>query len=299
MSNAADPMTAAATPPPPVVRCGVLGDPIEHSLSPVLHRAAFAALGLDWAYDAHRVPSGSLADFLAQCAAPAEGHDRWRGVSMTMPLKREAVGLLSHVTERGRAAGAVNTILFEADGYHGDNTDIPGAVAALAERGVDRVGTATILGGGATATSTGLALLEMGCTVVDILVRDTARAGETVQVLSQHASAPTVRVGLLSETPVRGDLVVSTVPASAQDEALVARCAAVPAVFEVLYDPWPTPLAAAAREDGRPLVSGFDLLVHQAAVQCALFTGVDAVDVPVAAMRAAGEHALAVRSSTT
>lgn len=285
----------------PVVRCGVLGDPIEHSLSPVLHRAAFAALGLDWAYDAHRVPSGFLADFLAGCmpSGALAPHDTWRGVSMTMPLKREAMPLLSRVTARGRAAGAVNTILFEADGCHGDNTDIPGAVAALNEHSVDRVGAATILGGGATATSTGLALLEMGCTVVDILVRDTTRAGETVQVLSQHASAPTVRVGLLSEAPVRGDLVVSTVPASAQDEALVARCADVPAVFEVLYDPWPTPLAASALAQGRALISGFDLLVHQAAVQCALFTGVDPSDVPVRAMRTAGERALAARSSTT
>lgn len=266
-------------------RCAVLGDPIEHSLSPVLHRAAFEALGLDWTYEACRVPAGSLAEFLGRC------EESWRGVSMTMPLKREAMGLLAGVSERGRQAGAVNTLLFEPTGYVGDNTDIPGAVAALAEHGISRVDSATILGGGATATSTGLALLELGCSVVDILVRDTTRAGETVQVLSQHPSAPTVRVGLLAEGPVRGDVVVSTVPAAAQDEALVARCQQVPALFEVLYDPWPTPLAASAQ--GRPLVSGLDLLVHQAAVQCTLFTGAPA---PVAAMRRAGERALAERS---
>lgn len=276
----ADPLRGAGR------RAGVLGDPIEHSLSPVLHRAAFASLGLDWHYDAHRVPAGTLADFLKGCGP------EWVGVSMTMPLKREAMALLSEVTARGRAAGAVNTLLFTPQGWRGDNTDIPGAAAALRERGIDRVGSATLLGGGATAASTGWALLDLGCTVVDILVREPARAAETVQVLSQHPSAPTLRVGLLAEDEVRGDVVVSTIPASAQDDSLLERCSGVPALFEVLYDPWPTPLAAAAQ--GRPVVSGLDLLIHQAAVQCQHFTGAEATEV-VQVMRVAGEQALAAR----
>ncbi len=94
------------------------------------------------------------------------------------------------------------------------------------------------------------------------------------------------------DSVVSGDVVVSTVPAGVQDDLLVDRCRDVPVVFEVLYDPWPTPLSAAASAAGRVLVSGLDLLVHQAALQFALFTGIDA---PVDAMRAAGERALAGR----
>lgn len=275
-----------ADPQPGQNRCGVLGDPIEHSLSPALHRAAFAALGLDWSYDAHRVPAGTLADFVGALDAG------WRGVSMTMPLKREAVPLLDQATDRARLSGAVNTLVFTPEGIFGDNTDIPGAVAALRERGVDRVTTGTVLGGGATATSTGLALLELGASRVRVLVRDPARAGETVQVLRRHPSAPEVEVGLLQDGDVVGELVVSTIPAAAQGVDLVDRCRDAEAIFEVLYDPWPTPLAASATD--RVVVSGLDLLVHQAAVQCTLFTGAEA---PLAAMRAAGESALAARGT--
>ena len=111
-------MTARA-----VRRCGVLGDPISHSLSPVLHRAAYDALGLDWSYDAHRVPSGGLAAFLGGLA------EDWRGLSLTMPLKREVLPLVDRLSDRARLAGAVNTLLIEDDGTRlGDNTDLPGAL---------------------------------------------------------------------------------------------------------------------------------------------------------------------------
>ncbi|WP_241901411.1 shikimate dehydrogenase family protein [Nocardioides houyundeii] len=103
----------------PTRRCGVLGDPIEHSLSPVLHRAGYAAVGLDWTYDAHRVPAGGLPEFLA-------GLDpTWRGLSLTMPLKREAMTLVDDVTPHATVSGAVNTLVLD-DGLHGHNTDLPG-----------------------------------------------------------------------------------------------------------------------------------------------------------------------------
>ncbi len=268
------------------MRCAVLGDPIEHSLSPALHRAGYAAAGLDWQYDACRVPSGGLAAFLGDL------DDSWRGLSLTMPLKREAVGLVVSLTPTAAAAGAANTLLLGPDGPAGDNTDVPGAVAALAERGVGSVAAATILGGGATATSVGLALAGLGCGSITLLVRDAVRAAETVDRLSRHPAAPAVAVGDLGSAAVSGDIVVSTIPASAQDDALVDRSSQVPVVFEVLYDPWPTPLAAAATAAGRTLVSGLDLLVHQAALQFELFTGAPA---PVGEMRRAGEDALRTR----
>ena len=270
-------------------RCAVLGDPVAHSLSPVLHRAAYAELGLDWTYDAHRVPAGGLSSFLAGL-----GPD-WRGLSLTMPLKREALALADEVSDRARLAGAVNTLVL-GDGVRvADNTDLPGAVAAVRERTTAPLGSAVVLGGGATATSVGLAMVELGVTSIELLVRDASRAQETVAALRSHPAAVDVRTGSLA-APERlaADVVVSTIPAAAQTEALVARCADVPVVFEALYDPWPTPLAAAATADDRVLVGGLDLLVHQAALQLELFTGLAA---PLDAMRESGERALAARAA--
>lgn len=273
--------------------CGVLGDPVAHSLSPVLHRAGYAALGLDWEYDVHRVGAGTLRGFL-------EGlPERWRGLSLTMPLKREAVALLDTVSEQVRRAGVANTVILDGAGgarrLRGENTDVPGAVAAVRERTGVEPTTVTVLGGGATATSTALALCDLGARTVRLLVRSAERAEETARAVRRHPSAPEVVVDDLAGGAVGGEVVVSTVPAAAQEPALVARCADVPVVFEVVYDPWPTPLAAAALASGRVLVSGLDLLIHQAALQFALFTGEPA---PLAAMRRAGEEALVARSAT-
>lgn len=270
--------------------CGVLGDPVTHSLSPVLHRAGYAEVGLDWSYDAHRVVSGGLRDFLAGLGP------EWRGLSLTMPLKREVLPLVDDLTDRARLAGAVNTLVLRDDATTvGDNTDLPGAAAALRERTSAPLGTAAILGGGATATSVGLALADLGVTTLDLLVRDAARAQETVDALRGHPAGVDVRTQRLDDdADVVADVVVATIPAAAQDARLVARCGGVPVVFEVLYDPWPTPLAASALGSGRVLVGGLDLLVHQAALQFELFTGVPA---PLGAMRDAGERALAARST--
>lgn len=269
------------------MRCAVLGDPIEHSLSPVLHRAAYAATGLDWTYDAQRVPSGGLTQFLAGL------DETWRGLSLTMPLKREAVPLATSLTDRARLAGAANTLVLGDGGLRGDNTDIPGAVAAIRERYAGHVDAATILGGGATATSTALALATLGAGRITLLVRSPERAAETVAAVTGSPDAPEVVIGSLADDAVDGDVLVSTIPAHAQTPDLLARARDIAVVFEVLYDPWPTPLAAQAAARGQVLVGGLDLLVQQAAVQFELFTGIPA---PLAEMRAAGEAELARRS---
>ncbi len=267
------------------MRCAVLGAPIAHSLSPALHRAGYAELGLDWSYDAHRVPAGALADFVA-------GLDpTWRGLSVTAPLKREALALADVVTDRARLAGGVNTLLL-GSGVHGDNTDLPGAVAAVRERYDGPVTVGTVVGGGATAASTGLALAELGATRIRVLARSRERAAEAVRAISAHPAGPAVEVASL-DADVIGEVVVSTVPAAAQDDALIERCGDAAAVFEVLYDPWPTPLAAVAAGRGQALVSGLDLLVHQAALQFTAYTGLPA---PLAVMRTAGETALQERA---
>jgi shikimate dehydrogenase len=280
------------------MRCAVLGDPVSHSLSPVLHRAGYAAAGLDWQYDAHRVPAGGLAGFLAGL------DDTWRGLSLTMPLKREAVGLATTVSDAARLAGAANTLVLAGRGVFADNTDIPGAVAALRERYAGPVTRGLVLGGGATATSAALALSDVGATEITLLVRSAARADPTARAVRSHPRNRGVHVHQLHAPPVPDgagaahEVVVSTVPASAQTPGLVDRVLGIPGVrvvFEALYEPWPTPLARAAGVRGLVVVGGLDLLLHQAVRQFEQFTGTDA---PVEAMRAAGTAELARRSAS-
>ncbi|MFS3129567.1 shikimate dehydrogenase [Nocardioides sp. Bht2] len=265
----------------------MLGDPIDHSLSPILHRAGYAAAGLEWSYTAHRVNEEELAGFLGAL------DDSWRGFSLTMPLKRALLPLVDEVSETARLAGGANTLLLRSDGTRlADNTDVPGAVAALRERFDGTLESATILGGGATATSLGMAFTALGARTLRLLVRSPERAVETRTALAALPEGPAIEVGILGSDQVVGDAVASTIPASAQSQELVASCAGAKVLFEAIYDPWPTPLAAAATALGQPLVSGLDLLIHQAALQFTLFTGEPA---PLATMRAAGEWALAQR----
>jgi shikimate dehydrogenase len=185
----------------------------------------------------------------------------------------------------------VNTLVLDGGQMvRADNTDLPGAVAAVRERWDGPVTAGTVLGGGATAASTGLALCELGARTVRLLARNPSRASAAAAAIAAHPTGPAVEVARLDDGEPVGEVVVSTVPAGAQDAALVDRLADVPVVFEVLYDPWPTPLAAAA--EGRVLVAGLDLLVHQAVLQVELFTGTPG---PLEVMRAAGERALAGR----
>jgi shikimate dehydrogenase len=276
-----------------VTRCAVLGDPIEHSLSPVLHRAAYDELGLDWSYDAVRVSAGGLAAYVDGLGA------EWRGLSLTMPLKREAVPLLTSQDEWTRVSGAANTLLLdEAGGRHGLNTDVPGAEAALAGATTAHLRHAVVLGGGATAASVLLALAERGLERATLVVREPTRAGETVEVVGRHPRPPElslVAIDALEPTGVdpTADVLVSTVPATAQSPALLRAAAEVPVVFDVVYDPWPTPLAEQALATGQTLVGGLDLLLWQAVDQVRAMTG--RFDVPVAAMRRAGEAGLAER----
>jgi len=265
------------------MRCAVLGSPIGHSLSPVLHRAAYADLGLDWTYEAIEVDEHDLESFVAGLDAG------WRGLSLTMPLKRVVMPLLDSADPWARAAGAANTVILDHGRRLGHNTDVPGAVAALKERSEGPYRTAVVLGGGATAASILLALSELGCRDARLLVRDPDRAAETLAAVTRHGRGPAVQVGLLTDEVGPADVVVSTIPAAAQTPDLVTGAAAAGVVFEVLYDPWPTPLAAAAADGGGTLVGGLDLLVHQAALQVRLMTGGAP---PVATMRAAGERAL-------
>lgn len=264
------------------MRCAVLGDPIEHSLSPALHRAAYAELGLDWTYDAVRVPAGGLGEYVGGLGA------EWRGLSLTMPLKREVLPLLTSRDRWTEISGVANTLLLDPDGgRHGLNTDVPGAEAAIGQATDTPVRHAVVLGGGATATSVLLALAERGLESAQLVVRDPSTAGDTRSAVARHPAAPSVSVVTFDDlgSEVDGDIVVSTVPVTAQTETVLLAVRDVPVVFDVVYDPWPTPLAQAARDSGRTLVSGLDLLLWQAVDQVRAMTG--RFDVPVEVMKAA------------
>lgn len=268
-------------------RAAVLGSPIAHSLSPVLHRAAYAALGLTgWRYDRFEVDEAALPAFLDQLD-PVE----WAGLSLTMPLKRAVIPLLDDITGTARSVEAVNTVVLGADGRRrGDNTDIPGMLAALRERGVTSVPSAAVLGAGATASSALAALARLRTGQVTAYVRGPARAAEMRQWGERLGVAVRTADWADAADALGEPLVVATTPAGAADHLAAAVPARPGALFDVLYDPWPTPLGAAWADRGGAVIGGLDLLVHQAVLQVEQHTGRGPA--PLAAMRAAGEAAL-------
>ena len=253
------------------MRAAVLGRPIAHSLSPALHRAAYAALGLDWTYDAVDCGAEDLPALL-----DALGRE-WAGLSLTMPLKQAVLPLLDSVSDLARDVAAANTVLLRDGRRHGENTDVHGIVASLAEAGITSVSRAVVLGGGATARSALAALRALGCLTPVLVVRSEPR--ETLAAAARLGVTPTVSYDLDLDLG-GGDLLVSTLPAGAADR--FARYAGdVPALLDVVYDPWPTALAEACRG---VVVSGASMLLHQAAEQVRLMTGQEP---PVRVMREA------------
>jgi shikimate dehydrogenase len=272
-------------------RAAVLGKPVRHSLSPTLHAAAYAVLGLDWVYDFHEVDEDGLAGFVAGL------DERWAGLSLTMPLKRAAIPLCDTLGKVAGAVRAVNTLTFDAAGTHGENTDVPGLVNALAEVGVTEVPTAAVLGGGATAASAIAALAGVCTGEVEIYLRTAARAEELLPLAEGFGVPLVVRswddAGRAADAP----LVISTAPSGAADGLAGELPDDLATLFDVVYDPWPTALAAAWAARGGQVLGGLDLLIHQAVLQVELMTGhpVPRGDV-VAAMRTAGRAVLAERA---
>lgn len=271
------------------IRAAVLGSPIEHSLSPVLHRAAYRELGLDdWSYDRFEIDEAALPGFVEGLGP------EWAGLSLTMPLKRAIIPLLDGISDTAASVEAVNTVVLTEDGRRvGDNTDIPGLLSALREQGVEKVESAAVLGAGATASSALAALSRICSGEVTAYVRSAARASEMREWGERLGVA--VRTADWSDAAraLTAPLVIATTPAGATDELAAAVPAAPGTLFDVLYEPWPTALAAVWSERGGKLLGGLDLLVHQAVLQVEQMTGRPTA--PLAAMRAAGEAALRAR----
>jgi shikimate dehydrogenase len=275
-----------------VRRCGVIGSPIAHSLSPVLHRAAYRWLDLDWEYDAYEVTERELGAFIDNALM-----EHWRGLSVTMPLKRRARYLCDEVDDLAERLDTVNTIVISDDPLRrkmaGYNTDVSGFIDAFAENGVDFIGEILVVGGGATAASAIAAVRRMGGYRATIAVRDPRKAQFVGDVAYGYGfETAVVSLADIDKIPP-AEVVVSTIPAEAQGDYADALVERTRAVFDVVYDPRRTPLIEAAERAGKTVIGGFDLLLHQAARQVELMTGVGRA--PLELMREEGLAALGNR----
>ncbi|MEU3307583.1 shikimate dehydrogenase [Nocardiopsis sp. NPDC055551] len=272
------------------MRAAVLGSPVAHSLSPILHTAAYAEMGLvEWSYGRFECDEKGLAPFLSGL------DDDWAGLSLTMPLKRRAMELAARVSDLSIQVGGANTMLRDGNGWSAHNTDVEGIAVALGEAGVIAPRDTVVLGAGATAASALAALRELGeIGAVTVLARSTARTGEVVAA-AERLGVP-IEVAPLAEVErhLDADLVMSTLPSGATDAHAGALSESRADLFDVVYAPWPTKAAEAVAGRGGRVVGGFPMLLHQAVAQVRLMTG--ATDVPVAAMRAAGETELKRRA---
>ena len=267
------------------MRAAVLGRPVGHSLSPLLHRAAYAALGLDdWTYDALDIGPADLPVLLAGLG------EEWRGFSVTMPCKQAAVDVADVVEPLPGLLHAANTLVRTEAGWRAENTDVLGVGTALQQAGVTQVGHAAIVGAGGTAAAAAVALASLGAEHVDVVVREPARAADLLRVLDT-LGVPTTVVSLTSAV-VEAEVVVSTVPVGGQPAVARLPWTAGQTVLDVLYDPWPTPLATTVTEVGGTVVGGLEVLFWQATAQVELMTGQLA---PLVAMRSALDAAVGHR----
>ena len=248
-------------------KAAVLGQPIAHSKSPQLHLAAYRALGLlDWTYERIECSADEL-PFLVDAFGP-----EWVGLSVTMPGKFAALRCATERTQRAELVGSANTLVRTATGWRADNTDIDGVKGAL---GGALTGTAVLFGAGGTAPAVLVALVELGISHVTVAARDPARADRLLDLagtLGVSAEYCPLGDGSLTAHLARAAVVVSTIPAdAAADFATVVSAA--PVLLDVIYHPWPTPLAAAVASAGGQVISGLQMLLHQAFAQVEQFTG--------------------------
>ncbi|WP_312871567.1 shikimate dehydrogenase [Amycolatopsis acididurans] len=250
----------------------MLGKPVAHSLSPVLHRAAYAALGLsDWTYERIEVDEAGL-PALVRAAGPD-----WVGFSVTMPGKRAALELAGQATPRAVAAGVANTLVRRDSGWAADCTDVDGVTGALRFAGgfTGSAAVGVILGGGGTASAAVIAFAELGIPLARLVVRNAERAAETVTAANRAGIAVEVLTWAevdFAKVAADASVLVSTVPPAAIEEH-AADLAAAACVLDVIYHPWPTPLAEAVLARGGRVATGLDMLLHQAFGQVEQFTG--------------------------
>jgi shikimate dehydrogenase len=271
---------------------GVLGDPVDHSLSPAMQNAAFAAAGLPHVYLRYRVAPRALAAALDEARALGMG-----GLNLTIPLKEAALALVDRLTPEAERVGAVNTIVFERRGGRlvGDNTDGRGFLAALRGRVRWRGETVVVLGAGGSARAVGTALAAGGARLV-IANRTVARGERLAARLARLSGAPVTTVPLggraLDAALAEAALVVNTTPAGLAGASLPVRPAAAPRrclFVDLVYGPRPSPFLVRAARAGRRALDGGLMLLHQGSLAFEAWTGRPAPRAAMArALRAAG-----------
>lgn len=255
----------------------VIGSPIEHSLSPVIHRAAWAQLGIDgWEYHRLEQDTDSLPGFIAGLGADCAG------LSVTMPCKQAVMPLLDVIDPLASAVGAVNTVVPSSGVLAGFNTDVTGIASAVRRAcsmaGCSAPSSALVLGARATASSALAALGELGITSSTVAARRFGGPGAVVAAASRLGV--TIEQVLWSDAEAvdraasSADLVISTLPASAADplaERLRVREGQI--LLDVVYSPRDTALRRAFENAGGVVAEGTDMLIFQAGAQVQLMTG--------------------------
>ncbi len=282
-------------------RCAVLGSPIAHSLSPALHGAAYHALDLAWSYEAIEVDEATLAGFVAGL------DDSWRGLSLTMPLKRAVLALADECSDTVRAVGVANTLILGADGTKAaHNTDVPGFVEVLGALGAGP-GPTAVLGGGATAAAAVAALARLSVPV-EVYVRTAGRGPALAEVAQRTGAALALRPWSEVAEALTRSVVVSTLPGdtaagllpvgeqTGESGLAAGGRTRLGALLDVSYHPWPTSAARWWASAGGQVEGGLELLVQQAVLQVRLMTG---HQVDASLLREAGQRALAQRGAPT
>ncbi|MBX9979917.1 MAG: shikimate dehydrogenase [Mycobacterium gordonae] len=250
-------------------KAGVLGSPIAHSKSPQLHLAAYRALGLhDWTYDRIECTAEQLPGVVGGLGP------EWVGVSVTMPGKFAALAFADERTARAEQVGSANTLVRTPGGWRADNTDIDGVAGALGEAS----GQALVAGSGGTAPAAVVGLATLGVSGITVVARNPDKAARLVELGAQVGVATTF-CGLdddtLTDAVADAQVLVSTLPADVAAR-YADTFATIPVLLDAIYSPWPTPLAAAVQAVGGRVVSGLQMLLHQAFAQVEQFTGLPA-----------------------
>ena len=255
----------------------MLGSPIAHSRSPELHLAAYRALGLvDWTYQRIECGADELPGVVGGFGP------EWVGVSVTMPGKFAALRFADERTDRAELVGSANTLLRTPRGWRADNTDIDGVMGALGTAS----GRAVVSGSGGTAPAAIVALAELGVGDITVVARNPDKAARLVELATRVGAAARfcdLDGDGVAEVVSAAGVLVSTLPAEVAGQ-YAGMFAGAPVLLDAIYDPWPTPLAAAVMAAGGRVISGLQMLLHQAFAQVEQFTGLPA---PREAMTAA------------
>lgn len=278
---------------------GLLGNPVSHSHSPLMHNAVFEKLGIKAIYLPFQVPHGQLRE--AVMGLKALG---FRGVNVTIPFKEAVIPLLDSLSPEAQVYQAVNVVSFEGDKLVGYNTDGPGFIAALQEAGVSGWEHCLLLGAGGAARSVSLALAQNGAREMTILDTDEAKACSLAEHVARSTSAVTqgkpASPANWAQAAARADLIVNCTPVGmypqveASPVGSLEEVADRAVVCDIVYNPLETKFLAMARQRGLTTVNGLSMFVFQGALTLKLLLGIDA---PVEFMKEVVRHGLQPQGS--